>query len=481
MTVDREKLIADRAKLFQPRRHSEVRRMAVVAIAALIMGGGYIGWQHAGTLATAVPRVAIPAATEGPSATLSRTRPLFAGLPEVPVLNEPTALERQIETLSSAIAALDTRITEIGAKQTVPVDMSVEITALQESTKTLAKEFRAILEEEASNREAERERQAAMEEELSELRERENAQLDQDTRAEAGHRRELERLRLEHELTAKEQLVQHKLDAAKALSEHEHRKELKAIEAREAERLRLDAEREKRIQQDKEAAREAVEAERVRRTSGGIAIDDTPDQIATLSNDSETGRPGVAALQSKSPSNKITEGTLISGILETAIQSDLPGAIRAVVSEPVWSEDASRILIPKGSRLIGRYESEVVQGQSRVLVAWSRVKLPNGHSISIEALGTDGLGRAGLGSHVDRHFTTTFEAAFLISAVSAISDLGSIAELPNEIVNAAIADGSVTAGDGINDALSGYLAIPPTIHVDQGTPITVFVQRDLSI
>jgi len=155
--------------------------------------------------------------------------------------------------------------------------------------------------------------------------------------------------------------------------------------------------------------------------------------------------------------------------------------IRAVVSEPVWSEDASQILIPEGSRLIGRYESEIATGQSRVLVAWSRVKLPNGNSISLDALGTDGLGRAGLGGHVDRHFSTTFEAAFLISAVSAISNLGSSSGFPNEVANAAVADGSVAASDAINDALAGYLAVPPTIHVGQGTPITVFVQRDLPI
>ena len=481
MTVDREKLIADRAKLFQPRRHSEVRGVAMIAIAALVMGGGYIGWQNAGSLATAVPRVAIPAATEGPSATPSPTRPLFANLPQAPVSNEPTALERQIEALSSAIVALDTRITEIGAEQTAPVDMSVEITALQESNKTLAKEFRAILEEEATNREAERERQAAMEDELFVLRERENTHLDEDARAEAGHRRELERLRLEHELTAKEQLEQHRLDAARAAREHEQRKELKVIEARETERLRQDAEREKQVQQDKETAREVVEAERARRISGGIAIDDTPDVIAALSNDTEAGRLSAASIQSNAPLTTISEGTLISGVLETAIQSDLPGAIRAVVSEPVWSEDASRILIPKGSRLIGRYESEIVQGQSRVLIAWSRAKLPDGHSISLDALGTDGLGRAGLGGHVDGHFTTTFEAAFLISAVSAISNLGGRDALPNEVANAVVSEGSAIAGEAVRDALGGYLAVPPTIHVDQGTPITVFVQRDLLI
>jgi len=82
---------------------------------------------------------------------------------------------------------------------------------------------------------------------------------------------------------------------------------------------------------------------------------------------------------------------------------------------------------------------------------------------------------------VDRHFATTFEAAFLISAVSAISNLGSSGALSDEIANAAVSEGSATAGETVNDALGGYLAVPPTIHVDQGTPITVFVQRDLKI
>jgi len=105
MTADREKLIADRAKLFQPRRHGELRRVLAIAVAALAIGGGYIGWQNAGTLASAIPQIAIPAASEGPSAAPSPTRPLFAGLPEAPVSTEPTALERQIEALSGAIAA----------------------------------------------------------------------------------------------------------------------------------------------------------------------------------------------------------------------------------------------------------------------------------------------------------------------------------------------------------------------------------------
>ena len=68
----------------------------------------------------------------------------------------------------------------------------------------------------------------------------------------------------------------------------------------------------------------------------------------------------------------IPEGTLIPGILETAIVSDLPGQIRAIVSQDVYSFDGRRVLIPTGTRLIGEYQSEITRGQKRIFVIWTR-------------------------------------------------------------------------------------------------------------
>ncbi|MBU0801457.1 MAG: hypothetical protein KKA05_10720, partial [Alphaproteobacteria bacterium] len=103
--------------------------------------------------------------------------------------------------------------------------------------------------------------------------------------------------------------------------------------------------------------------------------------------DVETAR----ATQIKNLSSLIAQGTMVPGILETALQSDLPGMVRAIVSENVYGHDGSHILIPKGARLIGRYRSGLVRGQTRVFVIWNRVLRQDGVSINISSMGTDDL------------------------------------------------------------------------------------------
>src|SRR5690606_144422 len=115
----------------------------------------------------------------------------------------------------------------------------------------------------------------------------------------------------------------------------------------------------------------------------------------------------------------VAQGTMIDGLLETAIQSDLPGMVRAIVSENTYSFDGSQLLIPKGSRLIGRYNSGLVRGQSRVFVIWNRLIRPDGVSVNIGSYGTDDLGRSGLGGVVDTKFFERFGSSVLLSLIDA--------------------------------------------------------------
>ena len=113
------------------------------------------------------------------------------------------------------------------------------------------------------------------------------------------------------------------------------------------------------------------------------------------------------------------EGTLIPGILETAIVSDLPGQMRAIVSQDVYSFDGRRVLIPTGTRLIGEYQSEIIRGQKRIFVVWTRMLRDDGVSVRLNSIGADSLGRAGLTGHVDNKFRERFGAAILLSIVGA--------------------------------------------------------------
>jgi type IV secretory pathway VirB10-like protein len=169
----------------------------------------------------------------------------------------------------------------------------------------------------------------------------------------------------------------------------------------------------------------------------------------------------------------IPQGVLIPGVMETALNSDLPGFARAVISRDVRGFDGSLVLIPRGSRVIGQYKSAAAQGQSRAFVIWTRIIRPDGASIQIASSGTDSLGRAGLDGKVDRHFFEQFSGAILLTVLDA-----GVASLANQ-PSTQVVIGSGTAGTGLGAAAITPTPIPPTIKVAQGAPIRIFVARDL--
>jgi type IV secretory pathway VirB10-like protein len=169
----------------------------------------------------------------------------------------------------------------------------------------------------------------------------------------------------------------------------------------------------------------------------------------------------------------VPQGAIIAGVLETAINSDLPGYVRAIVSRDVMGFDGRRVLIPSGSRLIGQYRSGLAAGQSRAFIVWTRLTRPDGVTISLGSPATDPLGRAGLGGKVDSHFFKRFGSAILLSVVQ--SGLGLLQRGSNDVVVRTADDAKSVAGI----ALQRDINIPPTLKVPQGTAIRIFIARDL--
>ena len=199
-------------------------------------------------------------------------------------------------------------------------------------------------------------------------------------------------------------------------------------------------------------------------------LNDT-EQFAKRVGDEEPER--ARAVPMRNPRTIAPQGTIIPGVLETAINSDLPGFTRAVVSRDVLSFDGKAILIPRGSRLIGQYKSAVALGQSRAFIIWTRVIRPDGVSIQIGSPGTDELGRGGLNGEVNRHFFRRFSGSILLSVLNAgVASIGQTPSTQISIGSAGQATGLATS------ALQGD-TIPPTIKVAQGEAINIFVARDL--
>jgi type IV secretion system protein VirB10 len=175
---------------------------------------------------------------------------------------------------------------------------------------------------------------------------------------------------------------------------------------------------------------------------------------------------------------QVMAGTLIPASLVTGINSDLPGTIVAQVTQPVYDTVSGQyLLIPQGSRLIGRYQSEVSFGQDRALITWDRIIFPDGSSIVISAPGADGRGFAGLSDRVDHHWDRVFAAAGLASILGIGGELGSGGE---DDIERAVRRG---VGETVNEAgqrvVDRNLGIQPTIRVRPGWPVRVVVTRDL--
>lgn len=180
----------------------------------------------------------------------------------------------------------------------------------------------------------------------------------------------------------------------------------------------------------------------------------------------------------------VQAGTVIPGALITGIRSGLPGQVTAQVTENVYDTPTGRfLLVPQGARLIGIYDSQVTFGQSRVLLVWTRLIMPNGRSIVLERQpGTDGAGHAGLEDEVDGHWGELFKAAALSTFLAVGTEVGMGSDTNNG--NSAIIQALRRGGVGsLNQAgqqvVRRSLNIQPTLTVRPGFPVRVIVNRDL--
>ena len=165
--------------------------------------------------------------------------------------------------------------------------------------------------------------------------------------------------------------------------------------------------------------------------------------------------------------------------LVTGLRSDLPGQITAQVTSNVYDSPTGRfLLIPQGARLIGEYDSRVAFGQSRMLLVWTRLILPNGRSIVLERQpGADQAGYAGLEDGVNNHWGRLFIAAGLATVLNIGVELG--ADDDDDIARAIREGTQDTIGRAGDEIVRRQLSIPPTLTIRPGFPVRVMVTRDL--
>ena len=165
---------------------------------------------------------------------------------------------------------------------------------------------------------------------------------------------------------------------------------------------------------------------------------------------------------------QVMAGTIIPASLVTGLNSDLPGQVIAQVTENVYDTPTGQhLLLPQGTRLLGRYNSDIDDGQSRALVVWNRLIRPDGSSLVIENLpGVDLSGQAGLRDNVDRHTGSLFKAAILSSVLSIAAELGTDEE--DELAEAIRSGGQSTINQTGQRVVTRAISRKPTLKVRPG-------------
>lgn len=173
-------------------------------------------------------------------------------------------------------------------------------------------------------------------------------------------------------------------------------------------------------------------------------------------------------------------GAVIPGALLTGLRSDLPGQVTAQVTEDVYDSPTGKfLLIPQGARLVGQYDAQIAFGQSRALLVWNRLIMPNGRSIVLERQpGADPEGYAGLEDEVDNHWGMLFKAAILSTILSVGSEAGTSSD-ENNLVQALRRGASDSISQTGRQVVQRSLNIQPTITIRPGFPVRVLVTHDL--
>ena len=360
-----------------------------------------------------------------------------------------------------------------------------------------------VLEEIAKLREAlaasQSARNAEIQEAVSDLREAFQVQTDALEASIAAKDTEIENAQRQNE--ARLAGLQAMLDAERA-----QREGLEAEMARDGliadQRLREERQRQEEEQRQREVEQAAQELLTAQIVSPSVVYADGPRATSAggtspnaavagadgppLSENEQYLRQGARPLdvqeasQMAFPERTLSQGSVIQAALQTAINSDLPGSVVAVVSEPVPAFSGDQILIPRGSRLFGQYRSGIELNQKRILILWTRVLTPDGTSIEIASVGGDQLGRSGLTGIVDTKFAERFGGAALISLIGAAPAVAANST-DNEIASEVLEGVSGDLEDAVGSVIAEQVSISPTIYIDQGASVTVLVDRDVVI
>lgn len=179
------------------------------------------------------------------------------------------------------------------------------------------------------------------------------------------------------------------------------------------------------------------------------------------------------------PDYTITAGTIIPCVLQTAINSGLPGFVKCVLPQAVRSMTGRVTLLDRGTQVLGEVRAGLTRGQDRLFILWTRAVTPNNIAISLASPAADEVGRAGVAGAVDEHFWQRFGAAIMLTVIGGSLQAGANA-VRNGNGNTYFEFLQPNSSQIANTALEATINLPPTLKKNQGDTVSIFTARDLN-
>jgi type IV secretion system protein VirB10 len=210
---------------------------------------------------------------------------------------------------------------------------------------------------------------------------------------------------------------------------------------------------------------------------------EAPGEMASLLTSTRTPPSSAGTLGNRN--FILAKGSFIDCVLQTRLDSTVPGMTACVVTRNIYSDNGKVLLLERGSEVTGEYQSNMKHGMARIFVLWNRIKTPNGIVIALDSPGTDQLGGAGLPGYVDNHFWDRFGGALLLTLINSAAQglssyVGNLSSQAGLQQNFNGGGGSASAQNVATEALRNTINIPPTLYKNQGEQVGIYVARDLN-
>lgn len=178
----------------------------------------------------------------------------------------------------------------------------------------------------------------------------------------------------------------------------------------------------------------------------------------------------------------IFEGTILETVLLNRLSGDFTGPVECLITNDIYSHDRQHVLIPSGTKVLGEAKRVEAFGQTRLAVAFHRLIMPDGYSVSLDQFkGMNQIGDTGLRDQVNNHYLKIFGASLAVGAIGGIAEAGSgglLTQSGTQSIQQGIGE---SLGQTSQRILDKFLNILPTITIREGHRVKIYISGDLSI